>query len=641
MNPFFIGLALAGQPAPLIECDVSPETEDCGDARTSPPAEIVVTASREPVRIENAIVSATLFDREDLERLALPATSDVLRLAPGVSVATTGPRGTQTQLRIRGAEANHTLLFVDGIRFNDPAAGNEARFELLTNDALSRVELVRGPQSALWGSEALGGVIAIATADARRESGIRAIGEYGSLDSARASAGFAAATGEVGLSGSAGWLRSDGIDSFGLGGERDGFENRSASLKAVFRPLPSGELGMVGHYVDGRSEFDGFDPATFRRADTLDETSNRIFALRSWAAVREAGWSLMLDGSYLDSANRNRLGDDPLNRASGNRFTLGAQVSKELALGGGKHRLTAAADHHSEEFRARDQVYFGGTDQDRSRELTAIVGEWRADWNELFATDIAVRHDSFSEFADATTIRAAALVRPIAALTLHAAYGEGVAQPTFYDLFGFFPSSFVGNPNLKPETSRGWEAGLRWRHRRSGAGITVFSNRLKDEIVPTFDPATFISSTANATGKSRRRGIEMEAEHRLEAVRLGINYTYLDSEEREGSGSPAIRELRRPRHSANLIADGSLGPVEFGASLAYVGKRRDTDFDIFETVTLDDYVLASLKLGYRMTPQLEAYARVENAFDASYQDVVGYNTPGRTVHAGLRLRLDP
>src|SRR6185503_15359277 len=133
--------------------------------------EIIVTAAREPVEAADAAVSATLLDAPLLEDLGLPAAADALRLTPGVSVATTGPRGTQTQLRIRGAEANHSLLFVDGIRFNDPAAGNEARFELLTSDGASRLELVRGPQSALWGSEALGGVVAAETSDPLRTDG--------------------------------------------------------------------------------------------------------------------------------------------------------------------------------------------------------------------------------------------------------------------------------------------------------------------------------------------------------------------------------------------------------------------------------------------------------------------------------------
>ncbi|HEX8400096.1 MAG TPA: TonB-dependent receptor [Allosphingosinicella sp.] len=610
-------------------------------APASAAPEIVVTASREPVSVADTAVSVSLFDREDIEALALPMTSDLLRLSPGLSVASTGPRGSQTQVRIRGAEANHTLLFVDGIRFNDPAAGNEARFELLTGDLLSRVEVVRGPQSALWGSEALGGVIAVDTADSDRGNALSALAEYGALDTRRASGRFAAQAGAVGLSGSAGYLSSDGIDSFGSGGERDGFENKAGSLKAVLRPSPGGELGLVGHYVEGRSEFDGFDPVTFRRADTLDETDNRIAAVRGWGKVEDGGWSLSIDGSYLSSANRNRLGEEALNRTAGERFSLGAQASKAIALGGTRHRLTVAAEHEAEAFRARDQIYFGGSDQDRTRDLTATIGEWRADWSDRFATDIAVRHDSFSAFTDATTFRASALARPIDQVTVHAAYGEGIAQPTFFDLFGFFPGSFQGNSNLRPESSKGYEAGVRWAAGRASLGVTGFSNRLRSEIVETFDPTTFISGTANATGRSRRRGVEVEASYRFQPMRMAFNYTYLDAGKRRAEGDLLVREVRRPRNSANLFADGEIGPVSYGAALSYVGRRRDTDFDLFpaQVVALDDYVLASLKLGYRITPQIEAFARVENAFDADYQDVIGYHTAGRTVYAGLRVRL--
>jgi vitamin B12 transporter len=562
----------------------------------------------------------------------------VLRLTAGVSVSQSGPRGSQTQLRIRGAEANHTLLFVDGIRFNDPAAGNEARFELLTADALSRLEIVRGPQSALWGSEALGGVVAVETANPLRDRGLSAIGEYGSLDSSRLSGQFAARSGSFGVSGSGGWLRSEGIDSFGARGERDGFENLQASLKGVFAPHEGVEIGAVGHWMEGTSEFDGFDPATFRRADTLDETRNRLRAVRGWVAAEVGGWALGADASYLDSANRNRLDGAPLNRTAGERLSAGAQASRSF----GGHRVTAAVEHEAEDFRARDQVFFGGTDQDRARSLTAVVGEWRAEWSDAFATDLAVRHDSFSAFRDATTFRASALVRPVADWRLHAAYGEGIAQPTFFDLFGFFPGSFVGNPALKPESSRGWEAGVRWEGSAFAAGATAFSNRLRDEIVGTFDPVTFLAGTANATGKSRRRGVELDASWKPSGdVLLAANYTFLDSEERQVAGAALVREVRRPRHSANLIATGKHGRFSWGASGAWVGKRIDTDFDSFpaQRVALDDYLLASLRVGWEVVKGVEAFARAENAFNDRYQDVFGYATAGRTVHAGLRLRF--
>ncbi|HEX8641489.1 MAG TPA: TonB-dependent receptor [Allosphingosinicella sp.] len=593
---------------------------------------IVVTGAREAQEAEDAPVSATVYDEGVVEALALPSSADLLRLAPGVAVATTGPRGTQTQLRIRGAEANHTLLFVDGIRFNDPAAGNEPRFELLTADLLSRVEIVRGPQSALWGSEALGGVIAVATADPLETRGFAGLGEYGSLDSARLFGRYAHGSGSVGVAAAAGWQRSGGIDSFGAGGERDGFDNVTASLKALRRRGPT-ELAAVAYWTQGESEFDGFDPITFRRADTLDRTRNRIGAVRAWGATEWNRWSLRAEASYLDSANRNYLAGTSLNSTFGDRLTLGMQLSRRI----GGHSFIAAVEHHNEDFRARDTVFFGGTDQDRSRSVTAVVGEWRAEWSDAVRTDIAIRHDRFSAFADATTFRGALLVRPAPGWTLHASHGEGIAQPTFYELYGFFPGSFQGNPDLRPERSRGWEAGVRRTSSRFDLAATYFRARLRDEIIDVFTtPAT----AANASGTSRRDGLELSLGYRRAAwLNLAASFTWLDADEQRNDGAAPAREIRRPGNSASLLAHGASGAFRWGASLAYVGARSDVDSDTFAVVELDDYLLASLNLAYRIRPPLELFVRVENGFDARYQDVAGYDTPGRTAYAGVRVAL--
>ena len=599
---------------------------------------IVVTATRVPVAAEDSAASVTLFDERVLDALALPAASDVARLSPGLTVATTGPRGTQTQVRIRGAEANHTLVYLDGIRFNDPAAGNEARFELLTTDSLSRLEVVRGPQSALWGSEALGGVIAAATADPFEARGVEAAGEYGSLDSLRLYGRGAFATQVVGMSAAAGWQRSDGIDSFGTGSERDGVDNRFASLRIEARPSGAIRIGAVGHYIAADNDYDGSDPVTFLRANTLDRTENRMAAGRLWFGGEWGDWAVRADASYLDSTNRNFLVDTELNRTRGDRLTLGGQVSRRF----GGHHLIAAIEHSHEGFQARDTNFGGFTNQERDRDLTAFVGEWRAEWSEAIVTDLAIRHDDFTAFADQTTLRASLLVRPGGGLALHAAYGEGIAQPTFFDLFGFFPGSFVGNPNLIPESSSGWEAGLRWSNARWSLSVTGFSHRLRNEIVDVFDPIAFLSSTRNADGRSRRNGIELEARYRhSDWLNVTANYTWLDADQQTVAGAVLVREVRRPRHGANLVTFGDAGRLSWSASLAYVGRRRDSDFDQFPAVTviLDDYLLASARVAYRILPNLELFGRIENGFDADYQDVVGYNTPGRTFHAGLRVTL--
>ncbi|HEX8381729.1 MAG TPA: TonB-dependent receptor, partial [Allosphingosinicella sp.] len=433
MHPILISLAAVAAPA-------AAETPADGE-------EIVVTGERgEPASPSFEAPSAVQVTPALSEVAGLAMATDYLRLYPGTSVATSGPRGSQTQVRLRGAEANHTLLVVDGIRFNDPAAGNEARFEMLGVDFADQIGLLLGPRSALWGSEAIGGVVIAGTPDPNSSGeGYGARGEYGSLDSARASASAVAWAGEVGLAATGSWMRSDGIDSFAGGGDRDGFENRSASLKLVVVPgdryakVKPLELGLVGHWIEAQNEYDGFDPLTFRRADTLDETRNRIGAVRGWGKAEVEGWTLRIEGSLLASANRNLLARAPLNRTFGRRFTASASLERSVR----GHRFTAAAEHQSERFRARDEIYSGATRQDRSRDLDAVVGAWEAEWSRRLTTELAVRHDRFSAFADATTVRAGLVAKPVSRIQLLAGYGDGIAQPTFYDLYGFFPGSFA------------------------------------------------------------------------------------------------------------------------------------------------------------------------------------------------------
>jgi vitamin B12 transporter len=609
--------------------------------------EIVVTASLAPVEGAETPASVTIFDAAQIEALGSVFAADFLRLAPGVSVSVSGAQGGQTQVRIRGAEANHTLLFVDGIAFNDLAAGNEPRFETIAAEGLGRIELIRGPQSALWGSEALGGVVAVQSPEPLGSMRATASAEYGSRDFARASAAFASGGDRAGLSATASWSRSDGIDILGGGtGDRDGFENLTASLKGAVRVADAVELGAVGRYIRHEFEFDGTN-SFFQRADTAEASTAETYAVRTWLGYGQddaSPWGLKLDAQYLDSENRNRSGELRTNDSYGRRARFGLQGARRFSGLGARHELIAAAEREDEDFGTRDLRFGGASDRDLSRDRTAFVGEWRAAWGDLLVTNFAVRHDDFSRFKDETTFRANAVLNVAPGIALLAGYGEGIAQPSFVDLFGFgIDSGFIGNPGLRPEHSRGVEAGVRWSSPVASIEAVAFSNDLRDEIVEDF--SAFPNYTViNASGKSRRRGFEFSGEWRATAeLSIGGNYSFIDTRERGGQGAEALREVRRPRHSANLFGSWRSGPLTLGGFLAYVGERKDRDFDLFPSprVTLDDYVLASARVAYRVTEALEAFARIENGFDANYRDLVGYNTPGRAAYAGLRLRLDP
>jgi len=599
----------------------------------APPTEIVVTASRAPEKQSDSAASVTVIDDKRIERLGDPQVAPLLRLIPSIAVATSGPAGSLTEVRIRGAEANHTLLFVEGIRANDPAAGNAPRFELLNADIVSRIEVVRGPQSALWGSEAIGGVVAV-SGEAPGSGGTQAFAEGGSRNSWRGAARTTVGDSERGFSAGVAGQRTDGIDSFGGGGDRDGFHNLALRAAGRYRLTPIIVIGASGFALRGKSEFDGFDPVTFEHADTLDETHNKLTAGRVFveAGSREQSYAVA-SASLLGSSNRNEVGDDLVNRTEATRRMLGIEAGHRF----GRHQLIAALESERETFEARDMAFGGFTDQDRTRRHQSLTAEWRASDLGPISAGLAVRHDIFSRFKDATTFRASAKVDLGSGVSVAGNYGEGIAQPSFFDLYGFFPGSFVGNPDLKPERSRGGEISLRYASTRLGAALTYYRQRLKDEIVDTAD----FSSTINATGTSKRSGIEAELSWRpANWVRLTSTYAYLDAEQQQQQEAAAARELRRPRHSGSIAADGEAGRLSYGASLSYVGDHLDQrDSFPFDRVRLDSYWLANARIAYAVTPGIEVFGRVANAFDDVYQDAVGYRTEGRSVYAGVRIAL--
>jgi vitamin B12 transporter len=605
-----------------------------------PETAIVITASRLPGG--EPVPASSLFDSAMLDHLGAPVVVEYLRLSPSTAISTSGPTGSLTEVRIRGAEANHTLLFIDGIRANDPAAGNAPRFELLNADIAGRLAVVRGPQSALWGSEAIGGVVTVDGASPVR-TGLRAALEGGSFATRRGSVTgnwvAGAFTGSLALA----HQRSDGIDSFDGSGDRDGFRNTALRGIIGWRIAPQLKLIANGFYLKGRSQYDGLDPVFYVRADTLDETRNTLGAGRVAVEMGSADsdWSGHVSASLLASRNDNNLAGADLNWTSGRRFSLEGQLNRRFATGKIVHRLALVAAHESEQFKADDVSFGGFTRQDRSRQHQSVTAEWRAEYGKIVTTDIAVRQDKFNRFKDATSLRASLAVRPLEPLTLAIAYAEGIAQPSFFDLYGFFPGSFAGNPALKTERSKGWEASVRYASDSWSVEATYFRQRLADEIIDTYDSGTFTSSTANSDGRSKREGVELEAAWRpAQWLRLAANYSWLDADQPAVAGP--VREARRPRHSGSVTADGSAGKFNYGLSVAHVGKRRDTDFDLWpaQDVSLSSYWLAGARIGYRILPQMEIHARVANAFDARYQDVVGYRTEGRSVLAGLRLALD-
>jgi vitamin B12 transporter len=611
-------------------------------ALADPNAAITVIASREAVPAALSGTALTIIDRQTIEALNLPQVKDFLTLSPSVSVSQTGPLGSQTQVRIRGAEANQTLTFVDGIDVTDPASSGEFRFETLLADGIERIEVLRGPQSALWGSQAVGGVINITTRSDYATRPVYGQLEGGSLGTVRAGIGGGLPFGEKGgISGLVSYLGSEGYDISDSGGDNDGFRAFTVHAKADLRPSENTSLLFVARYTDSNSQFDDFDFAAGVPLDAALSTRVSQLQLRGQAGLSLADdrWTQALSIFYSGTRNENEDDGAFLNRSDGSRTTLRYQTSYSFEAGRATHRITGALEHDRETFDSRDVDPAALSNQFRSRLQTSLIGEYRLDVGDWLGGGFAVRHDWNSPFADATTWRVTAAVKPGAGFTLHGSYGTGVTDPTFFELFGFFPDFFVGNPDLTPESSSGWDLGAGWSNDRLAIDVTWFQTILDNEIVSTFDFTSFLSGVENASGRSRRRGLEVSANAVLaKGLTFNATYAWLDASEQRVAGTAQVREVRRPPHSGSVTLNYQGPVVDLAASAAITGARDDTDFARFVPVVLPSYTLLTLSGAWHVSKRIDLTARIQNALDQRYQDVFAYNNPGITGFIGVRLR---
>ncbi len=627
----------------LAAATLQPEDPDAGlvDPVATRIEPISVIASRTPVALSATGISSSQIQLDRIEGLSLPLVKDYLTLVPGVAVAQTGPLGAQTQVRIRGSEANHSISFIDGIEMNDPASSGEFRLDTLLSHGVERIEVLRGPQSALWGSQAIGGVINIVTRTPRVGGEFYGELQGGSLGTLRGGLGGGWAGEALTISGQVSGLSTDGYDIARAGGDRDGYDNVTAHGRIEWRAVPGLTLLLVGRHQDSTSRFDGFNFVTGVPRDEPLSTQSRQTALRAEAALAllDGRWTTRASVMAVRADNINRRAGNFQNRSDGARDLFRLQSTGSIDALGARHSLTAALDVETERFTSRDANAAAASNQRQRRRQTSLVGEYRLSLAGGASAGAAVRHDLNDRFADATTVRFDA-VAPIGDLRLHAAYGTGIADPTFFDQFGFFPGSFIGNPNLMPERSRSVEAGIGWARAGHSIDITLFDASLTNEIVGTFNSTTFLSGVANATGRSRRQGVEVAGTAALATgLTLNLSYTWLDADQQQVAGAARVREVRRPRHSGSVAIAYASRQFDLAAAAAITGARGDTDFARFAAVTLPAYTLVTLSGAWHLTRRLDLTARVENALDATQVDVFAYRGPGITAHAGIRFRL--
>ncbi|WP_395670451.1 TonB-dependent receptor plug domain-containing protein [Phenylobacterium sp.] len=567
--------------------------------------EVVVTATRLPTA-PDLVTGARVVAREDLAARQTPFLADVLSTIPGVSIARTGAFGGIGAIRIRGASPDKTLVLIDGVPAGDPAdpAGAFDPGSLQTAD-LERIEVLSGPQGSLWGSEAIGGVIAITT---REIDGWRAEAEVGSMATARGFAGIGTAGETYALSASVTGLRTDGVSKAASGREDDAFEAVTANLAGRLEAPHGVRLDGRLRYGASSVEIDGFPAPNYVLGDTLDRNKSRAWSGFGRAAFAAAGFAHQLSVSLYD-LKRENISDFPSD------FGADRQVLRWTA--------------------ARGPVVVGAERQESSADLSGRVKE-DLSVTSAFATGrlaagpltltAAVRYDDPDHFDAKTTGRLSAAARLPAGFTLTAAAGQGFKIPSISQYACDF--CFAPPVALRPEAAEGYDLRLGWRGERVAAAVTAYRLNVTDQIA-------YVAARYVNIARTRSEGIEAEVEAQLsDAVRLKGSYARTDAIDRTSGASL----LRVPDHAASAALLWEEGRWSGAVTARAESSQADTDLDGFSPVTRKSFVTADVAAAYALNDRVTLTARLENLADRRYQETFGYGEPGRAVFVGVRLR---
>ena len=603
---------------------------------------ITVTVSRTPLDIRDTGSSVSIINREQILRRNASNLGELLRDIPGLAVSQQGSSGAITQVRIRGAEANQVLVLIDGVEANDISQGSEFNFTHLNPGQVERIEIVRGPQSALWGSDALSGVINIITTPGSTP-GTKTFGyaEGGSFSTVKAGIAVQHGSDRHNLKISADYLDTEGTNISRTGNEDDGYRNATFNLSGRFSATDN--LGILYNLrkTNTSTSFDDIDFInTGLPVDADFETdSDQLYAGLTFT-YDSASLNHRLSFTRADFDNKTTTAAPVDSETSGSKD----QVQYQANLNAGNHILTGILEYEEEKVQQRGEAsFFGDPNKNLDASTNSLAFEYRYKGDALNLS-LSARHDENSEFENSNPWRAtAAWHLGNKHTTLSASVGESTKNPTFAERFGFF-DTFVGNPDLKPEKSLSWEVGIRRSLLDENLLLsgTWFSAKLKNEINGfVFDPALGVFTAENVSGDSHREGVELVINYQpINRLTLAGNYTYLDATEEAPSGND-VTEVRRPKHSGTLSANYSWSRANLDLSVTYTGDQEDFFFPPYppfqERVDLDSFLIATLTGSYRLNDNVELTFRLDNALNEGYEEVFGYSSPGFAAYGGVRL----
>lgn len=593
----------------------------------------------------------TVVTGKQLREQQIRNAADALRSLPGVYVnRNAGTPASLTQVRIRGAEGNHTLVLIDGIEANDTTNG-EFNFSDLSAEDIEQIEVIRGPQSGIYGSGAVGGVINIITRGGKGPLRASAYGEGGSFGTFNRGVRISGGTDKIWGSAAIERLEADGFNIAPVGSEKDGWDLTTYSIRAGAQIMPGLTLDLTLRSTDKHGDRDTQAPFPDPSGVQVDDPAT--FNESTWLGGLKLTWDTMggaLTNVVKATRNETKRSDFPnqgppsMTDSVGERTTYSYLPTYRFntpALWGARHSVTGLVEYDRETFTSNSfstdpgfPFPADGVEHERSR--TSFAAEHFVEFANRLSVTSNVRHDDNDTLGDFTTWRVASSLQLTEyRMRPHASVGTAVKFPTMFELFGSIPGFFTPNPNLVPEESFGWDAGVEFSviANKFVIDVTYFEADLENKISGFFTPV-------NALGTSQRDGVEVAARWQvMRDLSLGAAYTYLTAYDPNG-----VEEIRRPRHTGradvNYRFDGGRGNVNVSA--VYNGDMTDTNFGPFPatTVVLGDYWLVDVAASYKLMPGVEMYGRVNNLLDQDYQEVYGFETAGIAAFAGLRFTYD-
>jgi vitamin B12 transporter len=585
---------------------------------------VIITATRTPQTADATLASVTVITRQDIERQQARSVQDLLRGVPGVSIANSGGAGKNTAVFMRGTESSHVLVMIDNIKVGSATSGTTA-FENIPVDQIDRIEIVRGPRSSLYGSEAIGGVIHIFTRKGDTSGGFKPSFNFGG-------GSFGTLEGSVGLSRGwkQGWLNmtASGIGTRGFNActgssdagcfvdtsdpalyDRDGYRNVAGSMRAGYRFQNGLEIDGSFMQSSGKTEFDG----SIVNKGTLMQ---QVFGGTARYSPTNF-WRINLIGGRSQEDTDNFLNKIFFSRFNTTRDTI--SVLNDFTIRP-NHLLTIGMDYQ------KDHVNTTEAFAVHSRTNWGVFAQHQAT---LAKHDIqlSVRHDDNQQFGSRVT-GGTGWGYPITEnIRLLANFGTAFKAPTFNDLY--FP--LFGNADLRPEDSLSYEFGARGKGDWGDWSLNVYETRIDNLIA--FDASTFAPGNID---KARIRGFEGILNTQIKSWQFNGNLTLLDPENR-GSGLNRGNILpRRAEQSFRLNADRQFGQhYRFGAMLLVEGERYD---DLANTRKLDSYVKFDLRAEYIVNKHWRLQGRIENLFNERYETAAFFNQPGRNFIAMVRYQ---